>query len=508
MKPTHQHVSKSVTGRRRLPGRLAWVLFLFVSRFAAAQDKATFGPEAPASASEVEALRAQLKAEMDANRARAAREAEELARLRAALDGERAAREAAVAQSQLAVDETRRELSDLRTVRSGRFGLVLSGYLQADWTVWRQSAQDQLNPATGAPLNNEAFQIRRARLRVDLDYRMIAGVLEFDGNTVSGATARIIDAEATLRWRNPNHALPNYLALTIGLFKTPFGFEIQQSDRDRLFMERSNMERAMFPGEFDLGIKLQGGWRFLRYQLGAMNGDPLGEKAFPGRDPNQSKDVVGRLGIETAILRRLGVAAGFSVDYGQGFHSGAPATKDSLVWRDTNEDGVVQLNEIGVVPGMTATPSMNFDRYAIGGDLLFTVQLPVVGELTLYGEMVYATNLDRGLQVSDPVAAGRDLRQFGWYAAVTEELTPYGMIGLRYDTYNPDRDSNQRTAGTPVPLDSSYSTLSVAGAVRYPGYARLSFEYEHNTNPLGRLTNGAPTTLADDLFMLRGQVQF
>jgi hypothetical protein len=273
-------------------------------------------------------------------------------------------------------------------------------------------------------------------------------------------------------------------------------------------MERSNMERAMFPGEYDLGVKLQGGWRFARYQIGAMNGDPIGERSFPGRDPNQSKDLVARLGVDAPILRWLSIKAGFSMDYGNGFHSGTPATKDTLVWRDVDEDGIVQTNELTVIPGMTATPSQNFARYAVGGDLMLGFAVPRLGDLTLYGELVWAANLDRALQVSDPVAVGRDQRQLGWYVAATQELTPYAMVGVRYDTYNPDRDSNVRSAGTPVPLDSSYSTLSVTGAVRLPGYARLSMEYQHNTNPLGRTVEGAPTTLADDLFMLRGQVQF
>jgi hypothetical protein len=128
--------------------------------------------------------------------------------------------------------------------------------------------------------------------------------------------------------------------------------------------------------------------------------------------------------------------------------------------------------------------------------------------LTLGGELVWASNLDRATYISDPVAVGRDQRQLGWYVAATQELGRYAIFGLRYDTYNPDRDANVLAAGTPVPLDSSYSTLAISGAARLPGYARLTLEYQHNWNPLGRTLNGAPTTLADDLFMLRGQVEF
>src|SRR5262249_3522914 len=157
-------------------------------------------------------------------------------------------------------------------------------------------------------------------------------------------------------------------------------------DVDRLFLERSTMERAFFPGEYDLGARLGGGWRFLRYTIAAMNGDPIGEKAFPGRDPNQSKDVIGRLGLDLPV-RRLGVAGGLSAVWGTGFHAGTPATKDVLTWRDTNQDGAVQVNEISVIAGQAPTPSQNFTRWAIGGDLRFGVTLPVVGQLFVYGEL-------------------------------------------------------------------------------------------------------------------------
>src|SRR5262249_58791029 len=130
---------------------------------------------------------------------------------------------------------------------------------------------------------------------LDADYGFVAGAIEFDGNTLKGATARIIGAEATVRWPPPTVDRPSYLAATLGLFKTPFGFEVLQSDRDRLFLERSTVVRALFPGEYDVGGRVQGSWRFLRYAVGLMNGHPLGERLYPGRDPNGDNDLVRRV---------------------------------------------------------------------------------------------------------------------------------------------------------------------------------------------------------------------
>ena len=426
-----------------------------------------------------------------------------IARLHLLLEEEHRARVAA----ESALRDESKSVTDAPLVRAGRFGLKLSGFLQFDTVAWSQAAQDQLNPATNAPLNDARFLIRRARLRAEIDWRALNGAVEFDGNTVNGYQARIIGAEVSLVWRNPHAPALPYLQLTAGSFKIPFGFEVGQRDTDRLFLERSNMERAFFPGEYDLGVRAGGGWRFLRYTLAAMNGDPIGEKAFPGRDPNQSKDLIGRVGVDL-LWRRLGIAGDVSALWGQGFHAGTPATKDQLVWRDTNQDGAVQVNEIVVLPGQAPTPSQNFTRWAIGGDLRLVIDTHPLGQLMIYGELTYASNLDRSLYVADPIAGGRDLRELGYYVAVTQELTSWAAIGARYDHYDPDRDANDLRGGVQVPRDSSYETWSFAAAARYAGYGRLILEYDHNSNALGRTPAGFVTTLASDTFTIRAEARF
>jgi hypothetical protein len=407
-----------------------------------------------------------------------------------------------------AADDALRTTTGSPIVRSGRFQLTLSGFLQVDATAWNQASQDEINQSTGEQLNQTQFLIRRARLRAEVNYRAIGGAVEFDGNTVKGYQARIIGAEASLFWRNPNNALPPYLQLTAGSFKIPFGFEVLQRDTERVFLERSTMERAFFSGEYDLGARLQGGWRFLRYAVAAMNGDPIGEKLFPGRDPKQSKDLIGHLGVDTRLLSRLGLSGGLSALWGTGFHKGTPETKATLVWRDTNGDGIVQLTEIGNIPGQAALPSQTFGRWAVGGDLRLAWDLPLLGEMVLYGELTYATNLDRAIRIADPIASQRDIREFGYYVALTQELTPWAAVGIRYDYYNPDRDSNDLRYGLQVVKDASYSTLAIAAAARFPGYARLIAEYDHNTNADGRTPSGLPTTLKNDSFTLRAEVKF
>ncbi len=475
------------------------------SEAAAQPAPVTTGPAAPASTTDIDALRAATEKDRDELRRKLDQSLRDLALLRRQLNEEATARR----NDSVALREVVRTAQEQHalTVRSGRFGVALSGLVQVDAGLWRQSSVDEVDPSTAQPLNETRFLLRRARLRAVLDYRFLFGSFEIDANTVNGPQVRPISFDVGAQYKNPRNAAVPYIAAHLGMVRTPFGFEVQQSDRDRLFLERSRVMSAFFPGEYDLGARVFGGWRFLRYTVAAMNGDPVGERTFPGRDPNKSKDFVFHGGVDLTF-GRVGVRGGFSAVYGRGFHQGIASGKDQLVWRDQNQNGQIDPGEITSVLGQAAQPSANFGRYALGGDLQIGIQVPRLGQLTLLGELVYGVNMDRAVQVADPVAAARDLRELGWYVGATQELTRYALVGLRYDRYDPDRDSTDLRSGSTVPRNQTYSDLVVTAAGRLPGYGRLILEYRHATNALGRSTDGIPTTLADDAFTLRGEIRF
>ncbi len=385
----------------------------------------------------------------------------------------------------------------------------VSGFVQIDWVVHNEASQNEVNGSTGLPLNQDRFNLRRGRVRVDADQGLVLGALEIDASTnaPTGAQVRPIDAEVSLRWpERPDPRVPSLLA-TAGLQRIPFGYEVQELDTVRPFLERSTMMQALFPGEFDLGLRFKAQYRFLDAAIAVMNGNPNGSKVFPDLDPVQTKDLVGRVGAEVEIAPGVRVQWGVSADTGLGFHPGAAATKFQLVWQDQNGDGLVEPNEIIAVGGTPATPSQTFRRFALGGDARIAVRLAPLGDLSFRGEVVNALNLDRGLEVADPVGAGHDLRELGWSGGATLEVTRWGMIGARYDVYNPDGDASQQRALRLVPVDRTYSTLALMGMVRY-GRQRLLLEYDINRNPLGVSTSGAPTTLADNALTFRAQVVF
>ncbi len=406
---------------------------------------------------------------------------------------------AEVARQGAAIDKLIAE-RDNQTVR-------VSGFIQADWIIHNQESQNEINGSTGQPLNLDRFTLRRGHVRVDAGQGLLSGALEIDANTTSGPQVRPIEADVSFRWpEKPGSRWPSFVA-SIGLMRIPFGYEVQELDYVRPFLERANMLQALFPGEFDLGMRLGLRYRFLDWSIAVMNGNPIGNKVFPALDPVQAKEIVGRLGVDVEIAPGIRFQAGVSGDTGTGFHPGTPATKNVLVWQDQNGDGLVEPNEITAIGGTPATPSQVFHRFALGGDARLIVRVAPLGNLTFRAEAVNAQNLDRGLEVADPVGAGHDLREVGYSGGATQELTRWAMIGARYDLYNPNGDASEQRAVNLVPVDRAYSTLALMGMARYR-QARLLLEYDINRNPLGTGTNGAPTTLADNALTLRGQLVF
>ena len=382
--------------------------------------------------------------------------------------------------------------------------LTTGGFLQTDAVVVDQSSQDQLSPAGGESLNTQRFLVRRAHVFVEAHRNALASVIEMDANTVKGMSAGLARAELALARLRPGWDAE----VGLGLLRIPFGLEVQEWDPDRFFLERSNVSRALFPGTFDLGARVKGSWRFLRAQFAVMNGNPLADASFPARDPNASKDFVGRLGVDATVADKVRLSAGFSSLKGTGFHPGTPATKDVLVWRDQNEDGIVQLSEIQVIAGRAAAPSQNFSRFAVGADSRIGTTLPRLGRLMVFGEVVWGANLDRALLPADPVASGRDLREFGWVVGASQEFTTRMALGIRYDFYNPDVDGFRQTPTAIAPKDMSFRTWTVTLSWGGMGRDRLLLEYQHNRNALAVAADGSPTTLAAETLTLRGQVVF
>jgi len=380
-----------------------------------------------------------------------------------------------------------------------------TGYVQVDSIAWSEDSFDELEPTTGQPLNDERFLIRRGRLRAEARRDGMSVAFELDGNTINGPSARILGAQVGYAY--PARGAP-LVAITAGLLRTPFGAEVPMRERDKPFLEPPAFARALVPGNFDAGVMLAGEYGVARWAVAMMNGAPVGDTQWQGRDPASSFELVGRIGAVIEGPRQFRVEGGVSAIAGSGFHAGEPPTKEGLQWVDDNNDGLVNANtELRVIPGSPGTPSETFDRQAIGGDLQLHWCICVIGTGTAFAEVALATNMDRGIVYADPVASSRDLRHLGFAVGFVQNITPRAFVGARYDRYNADRDRTERIGVPVVGIDQVFSTLSFMAAARW-NEAKLVVEYDHERNPFGRDDNGMPTTREADRLTFRAQVGF
>ncbi len=383
-------------------------------------------------------------------------------------------------------------------------GLSLGGYLQSQYEA-HQDSQDQLAQG-GALLNKNRFSIRRARVSLLGDWEYAAIALELDANTTNGPQVDLRKAEASLQYR-PDRSKPPILMATLGQFDTPFGYELVESPRTRWFMERSQVSQGFWPGEPDLGVRLAGALGFFRWTIAALNGEPLGEKsAYALQDPNSAKDVVFRFGFDATPRHDLQVAGGVSALRGTGFHPGTDATKSSVQWQDSNDDGLIQNFELTPIQALVATPSKNFQRWAAGADLRANFHSGL-GVTKVYGEFLLGSNMDRNLYFADPILTTVDQRELGFYAGVIQELGPYAVAGFRYDFYDPNSNIFDKREGLLIPYSEAVKTASPLIGLTLPDRVRLVFQYDIVRNALARTAQGVPTDLKANVWTLRLQVQ-
>src|SRR6185295_20369479 len=101
-------------------------------------------------------------------------------------------------------------------------------------------------------------------------------------------------------------------------------------------------------------------------------------------------------------------------------------------WKDANENGTIEPNELVALPAQAGTPSQIYSRWAVGGDLRVDVDT-ASGRTSVFGEMALGSNMDRGMFIADPVLTGIDARELGFSVGFTQEVMHYGVVGFRYD---------------------------------------------------------------------------
>ena len=382
------------------------------------------------------------------------------------------------------------------------------GYIQSQYE-FHQDSEDQLFVG-GAPINQNRFLLRRVRLKIERDWKYGGAMVEFDANTVKGPSIGLQHAEVSLAYRDSEHK--PLVRAVMGLFDNPFGREVVESPRTRPFMERSYASREFFPAEPDLGVGLMGEIAWFRYSVAAVNGQPLGDRTgFVLQDPNSHKDIVGRVGVAVDFPHETQITGGASVLNGKGFRPGTDPTKNTVQWRDNLvENSLLEPTELIGIPGTAGTPSVNFTRWLVGGDLGIEFASPL-GRTHVFGEISVGANMDRNVFIADPVTAGYDIREFGYYAEIYQEfklarIAPVEpILGFRYDFYDPDSDVLEKRSGHTLPLTESVSTFAPLVGVQIAHRARLVGEWDIIGDSMARNTVGVPIDRKNNIVTIRLQ---
>lgn len=122
--------------------------------------------------------------------------------------------------------------------------LKISGYIQAEWQHFDQTTNPQ-GRALYSDARRNAFLIRRGRIKFQHRYQGLTAVLYPD----------ISERGVVLKEAYVDFGLlpDNELNLTVGSFNRP-NYEVEISSSNRESTERSQVTRAFYPEERDLGL--------------------------------------------------------------------------------------------------------------------------------------------------------------------------------------------------------------------------------------------------------------
>ncbi len=374
----------------------------------------------------------------------------------AALEAKLKKVEAAAAANEAKVDE----LSKLK----------LSGYVQGRYE-WHQDASNGWkfpeigSTSAGSTGSKDYFYVKRARFITVYNASNAELVAQIDA---AGASLAAKDLEAAFidTWT------PLHLRISVGQFKYPFGYELQQSDVVREMPERSRFILSYFPGERDRGLKIQGRYAVLRFQIAVVNGNGTQDASFGTLDSNNYKDVVGRLGVDKGF-----VAGGVSGWYGS----------DDL---DTSN--------------ADKTKWLKFSRVRVGADVQGYIDVPSVGNLALRGEAMYSRDKNQDYN-GVPASSCQDRIGWGWSLIAAQNIGKYLGAVVRVDGYDPLLQGSYDS----VKCASTVATATVDRVITYGGGVlgyvspnlKASLIYEHPSEQGSNKAN-------NDLFTAQLQASF
>jgi hypothetical protein len=365
--------------------------------------------------------------------------------------------------------------------------LKFSGFVQGRYE-WHQDAVNGAtfsSSGTGTATNTDRFLVRHAYLTTQYKGTNAEYVMQLDANTKDGLGFKDVYAAFVDTWT------PLNMKLSVGQFKYPFGYELLQSDAEREMPERATIEKFFFDGERDRGVRLQGSYDFFNFSVALVNGtifdgkknlaaskDPSSPYPFGNSDPNEFKDVVGRLGVDFGF-----VVGGLSGYYGKGLYITPPVAATSTT------------------AAVNAIPDSR-TKVRLGADVQGYIDIPGVGGLALKGELIYGKDTARDYR---GIAANPCKTSATWgfiLTAIQNISNDFGVVA-RFDGKDTLASSIDDTCSEHKSADTD-RVLTLGGGFLY--YAspnvKATFTYEHPMEQSGA------TQLDNDFAMAQLQTRF
>lgn len=351
--------------------------------------------------------------------------------------------------------------------------IKVSGYIQAQW----ESYGADLESSNGY---NNTFVIRRARVK--FTYEALDGVKFVLQPDFSTGNPALKDAYAVIN-------VPKLKDWTIwaGQMNRP-DYEVEYSSGQREVLERSRVIRTIYPGEREIGLKLEySGTRFpLKFQLMAMNGNFTGSQ---GKDIDSKKDIMGRVVYSVKVP-----GAGLGIDLGVNGYFGGNLAKTNPFIR--NSDGTLDsLNGIWHY----------LNKKWFGGEIQLFAD--ILGGTAIKGEYISGVN-----SIASTLAASSTRAQLiaspnfynnfsGYYIYFLKNIGTKNQFVAKYDYYDPNTKLSGNAAGNNI----YYKTFTIAWQYYLNDNIRISLNYEMPKNE----TNASnPVDIRDNTFGLRIQAKF
>jgi phosphate-selective porin len=351
--------------------------------------------------------------------------------------------------------------------------IKVSGYIQAQW----ESYDKDLEKSNGY---NNTFYIRRARVK--FTYEALDGVKFVLQPDFSTGNLSLKDAYAVVN-------LPKLkdLSLWAGQFNRP-NYEVEYSSGQREVLERSRVIRAIYPGEREIGVKLEynGSKIPLKLQLMAMNGNFTGAQA---KDADSKKDLMGRIVYSIKLP-----GAGIGIDLGANGYFGGNLAKTNPYIKNSD----------GTADSLKRVWSYLNKNWAGGEIQIFA---DVLGGMAIKGEYMTGVNstpstIAAAATMAQKKADPNKYKNFsGYYIYFIKNIGAKNQFVARYDYYDP----NTKLKGDEAGNDIFYKTWTLALQHYLNDNIRISLNYEMPENEINA-TNA--TEKKDNVLGVRIQAKF